>query len=829
MTLPSPRDLASLLGAERRGGDPGEEALRSATIDSRRVRPGDVFFALGGQKTDGHGFVSAAVEAGARLVVVAPGRIAADSPIPRLEVASPLAALQALAGWHRRRAIARVVAITGSNGKTVVKDALTALLATRFRVAASPGSWNSQVGVPLAVLAAPEGTEIGVFEAGVSAPGEMTALADLLQPDFGVLVNVGLAHIAAFGSREHTAREKMGLFQHIGPHGWVVTPDDPIVNGLPLPCPRLHPGAEPPRLLEQRSIAAGTLLTVAFGDQTQHFPVQTRSRPLIDDLLIAITAAVRLGIAPEAVAATLHDYSFGPTRMEAWRTPEGVTIINDSASSDPLSVQAALDTVAALPRGRGKRIFVFGGMGELGELDEREHRIIGRVAAEKGFSHLVLLPHASRPQTAEAWRLVRPEAPVLEVDLESLRPTLRSLAEPGDTVLLKGPRNEGLAVAAHRIWESMAPRRFLVDLGAIRENIARIRALCGPRVAILAVLKAWAYGTELARVACSLQESGVDWIGVSAADEGAIARRAGVHLPILVMLTNGEEVDKVVRYRLTPVVYSLAFARTLVESLRAMDAHCDVHLEIDSGMGRLGVPPEEALTAARLLRSSGVTRLSGLMTHFSCADDPAADAHSHRQLVRFESALASIRAEAQPDEDLCVHAAATAAAVRFPEARYDMVRLGLGLYGIPPSDAVAQAIELQPAVAFVSRLAQVALWPRGQRVGYGGTYVVEAEQQRVGIVEAGYNDGVPWRLSAAGEVMVQGRRAAVLGRVSMDSMAIDLSAVPEAAVGDEVLIFGATEGQVLPLEEVARRAGTIPYELLVNVDSRRVQRVFRDG
>lgn len=829
MTLPDPQELAALLGGDRRGTGTGDGPLRAAAIDSRRVRPGDVFFALGGQQVDGHAFVPAALEAGARLVVVAPGRLPSDSPIPRLEVASTLAALQALAAWHRRRAVAQVVAITGSNGKTVVKDALTALLATRYRVAASPGSWNSQVGVPLAVLSAPHGTEIGVFEAGVSAPGEMAALANLLQPEFGVLVNVGLAHIAAFGARETTAREKMRLFQGMGAGGWVITPDDPIVNALALPCPRLHPGDEPPMLLERLAIATGTLLTVEFGAQRQSFPVQTRSLPLIDDLLIAITAAVRLGITPEAVAATLHDYSFGPTRMETWRTPEGVTIINDAASSDPLSVQAALDTVAALPRGLGKRIFVFGGMGELGDLDEQEHRIIGRVAAERGFSHLVLLPHTARPHTAAAWRLAAPDAPVLESDLASLRPTLRTLAEPGDTLLLKGPRNEGLAVAAREIWESMAPRRLLVDLGAIRENIARIQSMCGPRVAILAVLKAWAYGTELARVACFLQDSGVDWIGVSAADEGAVARRAGVHLPILVMLMNGEEVDKVVRYRLTPVVYSLAFARTLVASLRAMGASCEVHLEIDSGMGRLGVPPEEALSAARLLRSSGVTQLSGVMTHLSCADDPAADAHSHDQLARFEAALAAIRSEAEPEEDLCVHAAATAAAVRFPNARYDMVRLGLGLYGIPPSDAVAEAIELQPAVAFVSRLAQVALWPRGQRVGYGGTYVVEAEQQRVGIVEAGYNDGVPWRLSSAGEVMVQGRRAAVLGRVSMDSMAIDLSAVPEAAVGDEVLIFGSSEGQELPPEEVARRAGTIPYELLVNVDSRRVQRVFRGG
>jgi alanine racemase len=213
------------------------------------------------------------------------------------------------------------------------------------------------------------------------------------------------------------------------------------------------------------------------------------------------------------------------------------------------------------------------------------------------------------------------------------------------------------------------------------------------------------------------------------------------------------------------------------------------------------------------------------MTHFSSADDPAADGISREQLRRFEAAAAAIRAEAE--KPLLLHAAATAATIRFPEARLGMVRLGLGIFGIQPSAATAAALQLDLGVAFVSRLARVELWRRGQRIGYNGTYVIEAERQRVGIVAVGYNDGVPWRSSNRGEVMVQGRLARVLGRVSMDSMAIDLDAVPEAAVGDEVLLFGAHEGQVLRPERVAERAGTIPYELMVNVDSRRVPRLFR--
>jgi alanine racemase len=831
MALPSPSALAALLDGELLG-PVGEGPIRRAAIDSRRVQPGDAFFALAGRHRDGHAFADAALAAGASLVVLQRPGAGEAPPLeplsgPRLLVDDPLEALQRLAAWHRRHNLRQVVAITGSNGKTVVKNALTALLASRYRVAASPGSWNSQVGVPLAVLAAPAGAELGVFEAGASAPGEMARIAAILQPDYGVLVNVGLAHRAGFGSREVTAREKMRLFRDLPATGWLIAPADPLLEALPVPCERLHPGAAAPRVIERHPTATGLLLRLDFGDDDLRLlPVSTRSAPLVDDLLIAMTAALRLGIGVEEILAVLENYSFGPTRMETWRTPDGITIVNDTASDDPLSVQAALEAVAASPEAGGRRLFVFGGMAELGASEAREHAVIGQVAAEQGFSHLLLLPHPAQRHTAAAWRAVQPDAPVLELaDPTALRDTLRTLARRGDTLLLKGAARQGLAAAACAIWESMAPRRFMVDLDAIHENIARFRALCGPEVAILAVLKAWAYGTELARLATALQESGVDWIGVSAADEGATLRRAGVHLPILVMLMDIEEVDKAVRYRLTPVVYSLAFAQALVAALQAMGARCDVHLEIDTGMGRLGVPAAEALAAARLLRASGVVRLTGLMTHLSSADDPAADACTEAQLERFQQQVAAIRAEG--DGPLCVHAAATSASVRFPTARLDMVRLGLGLYGLHPSPAVAEAMELQLAVAFVSRLAQVSLWPRGQAIGYNGTYVVEAAEQRVGIVAVGYNDGVPWRSGNVGEVLVHGRRVCVLGRVSMDSMAIDLSAVPEAAVGDEVLLFGAHEGQVLRPEETAARAGTIPYELLVNVDSRRVQRLFR--
>lgn len=812
--------LASLLPAlrPRQPVPTTETPVRGVTVDSRRCWPGDLFFALPGQRTDGHRFVQGALRAGAVAAVVGmdfsgEGRL--------IRVDDPLAALQRLAAWYRRTHLQTVVAITGSNGKTIVKDALVRLLAGQA-VYGSPGSHNSQLGVPLAVLSAPEGVSTAVFEAGVSAPGEMARLQSILQPDHGILTNIGLAHLAGFGSRAVTAREKLTLFKDA--RGWLLLPDEPLLTphlqAMPGQC-YLHTHPRLPQIEHQ----SGDRLAVRFPDgQCHDVQLGTRSAPLIADLLMAAGAAWLLGVGAEDIAAAMEGFSHGPTRLEVWRAPEGVTLINDAYSADPISVQAALRAAAAGGE-RGRRIFVFGGMRELGDREDEEHALVGELAAREGFSRLVLLEQPPLRHTAAAFIAAQPEGAVTWVGSPSgVRDEIRAFAAPGDVVLIKGPRNDGLQDAARALWESMAPKRLIVDLAAIRENAARFKRRIGPSVQILAMLKAWAYGTELTRVASELQSAGVDWIGVSAADEGAMLRRAGVHLPILVTLLDKGEVDKVIRYRLTPAVYSEDIARALQAAAERAGAVVDVHLHVDTGMGRLGVQPRAIRALAELVADAPGLRATGLMTHFSCADDPGADAYSKAQLQRFQDAADAV--EAAGLSPLLRHAAASAAAIRFPEARLDMIRVGLALYGVPPSAAAAEELPLQPALALLGRIAHITTFQPGQKIGYGGTFTVEDAPRRIGVVGMGYNDGVPWRLSGRGYGLLRGKQARFLGRVSMDSLVVDLSDHPEVEIGEDVLLFGAYDGEHLPITEVAEVAGTIPYELMVKVDSRRVQRLF---
>lgn len=804
-------ELARLVGA----APPDLDArVTRFTTDSRTCRAGDVFVALRGARTDGHLHVDDALRNGAVAALVE----GASGP-RRLGVPSPLAALQAVAAWHRGRFRGRVVAVTGSNGKTVVKDALTALLGARHRVAATPGSWNSQLGVPLAVLSAPVDAELYVFEAGISAPGEMERHRAVLRPDVGVLTNVGLAHIAWFRDRAHLAAEKLRLFAGVGQ---LYAPGED-----PLLVPLLAELGVPVRAwsaLPWSTVGADTAGTRVLVDGVV-LRVPTTSAHLLADVMMAVTVARDLGVDAAAMEEALAGFTFPSTRMEHWRTPDGVLLINDACSADPLSVQAALRSAAAAADPHGRRSFVFAGMPELGADAAREHALIGTLAAQLGYARLVAVgPGEALDETVRAFREAGGTDAEHVATPEAARARLEEL-HPGDTVLVKGPRDAGLDAVARQTWESIASKRFVVDLDAVRDNLAWFRRTC-PGTQLLAMLKAWAYGSGLPRIAAWMAEGHVDWIGVSAVDEGATIRRAGVQLPVLVLLADAGEVDKLLRHGLTPMVYSLAFARQLFAA--AAPNALDVHVELDTGMGRLGVLPEELDAFTALLAANPHIRLTGVMTHMASADDPDADAATTAQLDLFDTLV--VRLEAAGHPGLLRHAAATSAAIRFPRARYDMVRIGLGMYGIAPGPAMVDDIrELRLAVAFVARIARVATYAAGARIGYSGTYVVPRDGTRVGLVDVGYNDGVPWRSSNAGTVMVRGVRVPIVGRVSMDSLSIDLTGVPDAAVGDEVLLFGEHDGATLRPEAVAAAAGTIPYELLVKVDNRRVQRVFLGG
>ncbi|HET7872145.1 MAG TPA: alanine racemase [Terriglobales bacterium] len=821
--------IAQVAGGELR------PQYRAATVervctDSRGAAPGSLFVALKGEQTDGHRFLAHAFQNGATAAMIAKSSVAElalDPEWPLIVVADPLRALQALAAWQRREYFGKVLAITGSNGKTIVKDALQALLASR-QFHASPGSYNSQLGLPLAVLAAERPEPLAILEVGISAPGEMAPLEQIAAPDFGLLTNIGMAHFAAFGSREAIAKEKMRLFERVPEDGWVLLPfGEPSVEeaARQLTCTVYRLGSDDqPLAFQPLSFSKdGQLIELSAGSAARTAAVKTRAAEIISDLHFAAAAAHLLGVSLDQIASALDGYAPSSTRMELWSSPQGMRLINDAYSSDPISVNAALRSAAMGAGHSGRKIFAFAGMRELGASSTREHAQVGAQTGQCGFTHLLLVGDGELESTADAFKAARPEGTVTKVkDPDELKSLLLPLLRPGDTVLFKGPRNSGLVKAVRDITGAIAQRCQWINLAAIEGNIARFRRHCGGGTHILAMLKAMAYGTDLVQLASWMSRLGIHHIGVSSANEGVAVRKTGAEQEIFVFLADREDTDNLLRYRLTPVIYSAELVEAFARELAGSGASMDVHLKIDTGMHRLGVAPQEALELARRIRATGAMRLSGVCTHFSSADDPQSDDFTRQQIVTFNQCVQALQAEGF--EDLQIHAANTAAAVRFPEAHYNMVRIGLGLYGLYPSPAVEQAMELELAIGVTSRITSIQEFAAGESLGYSRTYTAK-RSIKVGVIPFGYDDGLPWALAGKGHVLVEGRPAPIVGRISMDQMQVDITDIPGAAVGAEVLLYGTHAGHTLRPEDVAEKANTIAHELLTRLGER-VHRIY---
>jgi alanine racemase len=824
--------LAEIVGGDLVSEGYGDRTVGDVAVDSRRVARGVAFFALAGARRDGHDFVEEALEHGAAVAVVARAwRSRATREGALVAVDSPLVALQRLATWWRSRFQGTVVGITGSNGKTIVKDALFGVLAETRSCAASPGSFNSQLGVPLAILQMSRYAEIALVEAGAADPGDMRAIAPIVAPDCAILTNVGMAHISAFGTREAIAKEKALLLDAVPASGWALAPAvepllAPVLERLRCRVYRFGaPSDEIPHVERYAPYRDGLKLEVRFpGGELRSIAIDTPSLHIARDVEIVVCAAHLLGVEPDAICAAFEEFTPASTKLEIWKAPTGVTVVNDSYSSDPISVRAALNTLASIRQTTGDRVFVFGGMRGLGRFERQEHEQVGALAAEAGVGRLVLVGDGMLEGTRDAFRKQVPLGEVtVAATVADVKERLLGTLKSGDVVLVKGPRNMGIDDVAREIVEAMAPSRFRVDLEAIHRNVSQYRRLLGPSTRVLAMVKALAYGSDATRLGVELQRMGVDWMGVAHADEGITLRKSGVTLPILVMMCTADEADKVVHFDLTPVVYSFEIVEPLAAAARSRGVTIDVHIEVDSGLGRMGVLPEATLDLARTIAATGSLRLSGVMTHFASADDPSADDFTRGQITRFRDVLADL--EQAGFRGLMCHAAATSAAARFPEARFDMVRIGLGLYGVYPSPAVAEAIDLDLAVSLSSRIVEVRTLAKGHRIGYGGTFEVPEDGFRAGVVPLGYHDGIPWNLSNRGTVLVNGVQARILGRISMDSMVVDLSSLPDVEEGADVLIFGTRDGFVLRPEAVAEQSGTIAYELLARLGPR-VQRVF---
>ncbi|MBM3298895.1 MAG: alanine racemase [Deltaproteobacteria bacterium] len=812
---------------------PASGSLSGVDIDTRKPMGEDhVFWAIKGRHFNGNDFAEEALKKGVRAVVVSREDLF-DKPVADratvIQVPDTLAALQELATTYRSGFTCPVVGITGSNGKTLVKEMLASILSLERKTYRSPLSYNTQVGAALGLLGMRPEHEVALIEAGISLPGEMDRLERMIRPDHGILTVISKAHIGGLGSLENTLEEKRRLFKGLSPgHSFLlINADDELSLTLAGKSTvdvftfgfsaKAHVRAVDVESLPEK----GHRFRVKLFDKELDVILPVQGWFNVLNALAAAAAADLLGASPEAIERGLEQFRPSPMRLEIHTTVTGVTLINDTYNSDPASMKGALDVLAKVGKGR-RKIAILSEMLDLGLYSTEEHLAVGKYVTRTEVDHLITVGENAALIGVEAAHEGMSRNRIIHTrSYNEAAAELAKIMNRGDVVLFKGSRWFRLERIAKELVGSIGPTRLVVNLDAIAANVKAIRGVVGENVEIMTVVKSFGYGNDSIRTSKVALENGVNHLAVAFPDEGTTLRENRIDAPILVFNLLFEEVDKIVKYGLSAVVPSLELAEALHRAASGR-GRIPVHIKVDTGMGRSGVWVDDAPSFIESVFSMGNLNVQGIMTHFSSADDPDDDDYTLEQIKSFNWLL-----QEMSKRGYCfryIHAANTAAIVRFPETHYNMVRPGLGIYGLYPSDSLRPLIHLEQVITFMTKIAQIKEHPPGRCISYNRRYVT-CQPCRIATLHVGYNDGYPRFQTNKGHVLVRGQRCPVVGTVCMDTIMIDVTDVPDARVGDEAVLIGKQGDEEILADEIAANGGTINYEIVCKI-SPRVTRVF---
>lgn len=809
--------------------------LEDITIDSRKIiSPYTLFVALQGSVYDGHQFVEQAAKFGARYAIVKKGWSPPSNTSSGLQyffVDDPLVAFQEIAQAYRRQLRSKVIAIAGSFGKTMVKDLLLGMLNSHKSVVASPGSYNSQIGVPLSLLTIKQEHEIALIEAAFSKEEEMEALVTMIEPDHAILTSIGKKHLATLGNLETITAELIKMFLCIDPENWVLLPKDekifPFISQI-----KAHKYFWD--LPENETPHAKTLTTelsskipyrVDFPDGTQYLGQVTSGFYYFLDLInISAKAAWLLGATSEMIQEKLKDFSPEPMRTEIWKSENGITFINDAYCADSQSIDRTLKYFKMGDPSQRKTL-IFGGFREKGGIIEKELKRGGHSISQSKLNSLILYgSHDFNPLIQE----VEKKSPqtVISVckDYTEVLSLIKETIHPNDTIVITGEKKQPLDMITRSFNDCICNNQCIINLAAIQANIETIRKRLSPKTRIMVVVKALAYGTNDIQMARFLSFCGIDILGVSYVEEGVSLKKAGVSQSIFVINAAPYEAHKVVKWDLEVGVSNDSSIIAIAEEAEKQNKKIKVHLHIDTGMSRFGCRPEEALLLAKNIQSNSKLILEGIMTHFSSADDPQQDEHTLKQAEVFQKCCEEIRNAGIKFN--YSHAANSSGSIRFHFPQFNMVRIGLAVYGLYSSEAVKNAIDLRLAHSLVSRIVGINICHAGETVSYGRTFRIEKDSKKIAIIPIGYFDGLHRNYSGKGFVCIRGHKVPMVGKICMDFTMVDVTNIPNVSVGDSVLIFGEDEyGQYLSPEELALKGDSIIHELITCLGPR-IQRIF---
>lgn len=812
-------EIASAVGAERIGDTPA--AIDWILTDSRSLcfPEETLFFALKTKRNDGHKYIADLYRRGVRNFVVSevPSEASGFEHVNFLKVPNPLKALQRLAAKHREKFQVPVIGITGSNGKTVVKEWLYQLLGSSRVVTRSPRSYNSQIGVPLSVWLMNERTEVGIFEAGISEMGEMETLKPIIQPTIGILTNIGGAHQENFPSLQDKCMEKLQLFKDCDVI--IYNGDDEFVSSCvakSLFTAReiawSTKDAERPLFIEKiLKDDTGTTVKYRYLGFFKEYRIPFIDDASIENSLHCLAAALYLMVSPEVIAERMLRLEPIAMRMEVKEGKNNCILINDSYNSDFVSLDIALDFMSRRTEDKGrKRTLILSDMLESGQTGKQLYKQIADLAHSRGVDHIIGVGEeisASANRFDIEKHFFRTTTELLE---SGLLDTLRN-----EVVLIKGARTFHFDEITDLLELKVHETILEINLNALVDNLNYYRNKLKPETKMVCMVKASAYGAGSFEIAKTLEDQRVDYLAVAVADEGADLRKAGISSPIIIMNPEITAFKTMFDYRLEPEVYSFHLLDELIKAAeREGVTSFPIHVKIDTGMHRLGFAPDEVpRLVERLHRQTAVIPRS-VFSHLVGSDAERFDAFTHQQIEAFDWASQMLQEGFK--HKILRHICNTAGIERCPEAQFDMVRLGIGLYGIDPySNRI-----LHNVTTLKTTILQIHDVLADETVGYSRKGVL-ARDSRIAAIPIGYADGLNRHLgNGHAYCLVNGKKAPYVGNICMDVCMVDVTDI-DCKEGDKVVVFGDS----LPVTVLSDILDTIPYEILTGV-SNRVKRVY---
>lgn len=772
-----------------------------------------LFFALKAQR-DGHRFIAGAYQNGLRNFVISDAVDYSAYPNANfLVVADVLNALQQLATEHRKSNGLKVIGITGSNGKTIVKEWLYQLLAPDYNIVRSPKSFNSQIGVPLSVWQLNETHDLGIFEAGISKKGEMEALTDIIAPTIGILTNIGEAHAEGFENNLEKLKEKLLLFK-----------DTELLVYSPAYTTGIKEQDLPGKAKFSWSIGQEADLQISFIEPIEgknyiraiyqkkeiECLIPFSDKASVENGIICWATLLALGYTPQEADLRLEKLTSVSMRLALINGIENCSVIDDSYSADSSSLAIALDFLNQQNQ-HPKKTLILSDIYESGKSNEVLYAEIAALLAQKGVSRLIGIG----PNISSFASLFKLETSFFESTSDFIA-QFSSVGFGNETILVKGARKFGFERISKLLTQKIHDTVLEINLNAMLGNLQFYRSKLKPGVKTMAMVKAFSYGSGSFEIANLLQYHKVDYLAVAYADEGIALRKAGIGLPIMVMSPEPSAFEAMLKHQLEPEIYNLGILKSFLNFLPVATAAFPIHIKLDTGMHRLGFEKGDLAELVMLLKDNAQLKVVSAFTHLVATDDAQQDGFTEKQLADFDFLYEGLSAGIgyRPIR----HALNTSGITRWPAAQFDMVRLGIGLYGF--DGALKDNRGLQTVAVLKTTVTQVKTLAPGETVGYSRRGVMPNGGQ-IATVKIGYADGYT-RLfgNGVGQMLIQGKLVPTIGSICMDMCMLDITGL-DVKAGEEVIVFNEAHSIV----ELAKQIGTIPYEILTNI-SQRVKRVY---